>query len=220
MQPPRFVVDDLRGALSRFGVRRDAISNRLREALDARQRRAQIMRDVRQKIALGLLRRGDLGRHVVERVRQRADLGRAANRCALRIIAARDAPCRPADLLQGPGDGARDQRGQQQRRQQRHRRRAHQRREEGVPERFKDLLQRRARHRRSDRHRRTQITSAQDQRLRDKQPLAAVRVEKAPLTDHRPNAAGRGEQDLAFHNPRLAVRRVRTGGIVQHAIVR
>jgi len=100
VQAARLVVDHQGGMLGRLGIGGNALGDGLRKALDAGQRRAQIVRDVRHEIALGLLRGGDARGHLVERFGQRADLLRAADRHPLVEVALGDALRRHAHLLE------------------------------------------------------------------------------------------------------------------------
>ena len=120
-------IDDRRALADRRAVARRAVLNGLREALNAGQRRLQFVRDIRQEIALRLLRAAHLLRHLIEITRQFFELARAFHRHGLIVIARRDFLRGLRHMLHGPhhrsGDedrqDDRDGKGQHQRNQQR-----------------------------------------------------------------------------------------------------
>ena len=76
-EPVGFVRDDLERLLGRFGVGDDALPQRGHVAADRGQRRAQLVGDGHQEVALELLGLREPGRHLAEPVGQMADLAAA-----------------------------------------------------------------------------------------------------------------------------------------------
>ena len=101
----------------------DAVRDRLDVPLDGRQRRAQLVRDAHQEVALVLARLLELARHLLEAQRELAELVGALRGQVHVVVAARDALARLGQLAHRTRDAAaeqqRDERrgghGQQQR---------------------------------------------------------------------------------------------------------
>ena len=87
----------------------DAVRDRLHVALDGGQRRAQLVRDAHQEVALVLARLLELARHVLEAQRELAELVGALRGELHVVVAAGDALARGRQLLHRARDAAAQQ---------------------------------------------------------------------------------------------------------------
>ena len=113
VHPAGLFVDGGGGAL--LDVRRGsgAVDEGLREALDGRERRAQVVRDVGDEVALGLLAGLDVVGHIVEGFGESLDFFRSGDGRAGVQVAVGQSFCRLGDFAQRAGDGAADEEGQE-----------------------------------------------------------------------------------------------------------
>ena len=87
-----------------------AIDDGLRESLDRRERRAQLVRDVGEEGLLAAAGTLDLGGHLIERAAHLRDLARAGERHARAVVAAGESPDAGDEVAQRARDRARQQR--------------------------------------------------------------------------------------------------------------
>src|SRR5437867_7872452 len=92
-----------------------ALNDRLREALDRRERRTQLVRDVGQERLLAAARALDLARHLVERRAHLGDLAWSGERDPRAVIAAGESPDAADQVAERARDGPRQKRGDEDR---------------------------------------------------------------------------------------------------------
>src|SRR5206468_12876211 len=90
-EPARLAVDDLRHVRDSVAARL-ALDDRLREPLDRRERRAQLVRDVGEEGLLAPASALDLARHLIERRAHLGDLAWPGEGNAGAVIAAGESP--------------------------------------------------------------------------------------------------------------------------------
>ena len=88
LQAPGLREHDLERRLALVLAVDDAVGDRLDVALDGGQRRAQLVRDAHQEVALVLARLLELARHLLEAVRELAELVRALRAQVHVVVAA------------------------------------------------------------------------------------------------------------------------------------
>src|SRR3989442_6068 len=107
-------MDDL-GDVGDGVATRLAFDDRLREALDRRERRAQLVRDVGEESLLASAAPLDLARHLVERRAHLGDLTRSRERDPGAIVAASESPNARDKVAERARDRAREERGDENR---------------------------------------------------------------------------------------------------------
>ena len=109
--------DDVERRALELGVVEEPVADRVDVALDRRQRRPQLVRDGHQELPLALLGRGEARRHLVEPLREVADLVAApAGGHAHGVVPGRDLVRGAREREHRPGDLPRQPPGEQARR--------------------------------------------------------------------------------------------------------
>ena len=205
-----------------------AVGDRLDVALDGSQRRAQLVRDAHQEVALVLARLLELARHLLEAVRELAELVRALGAQVHVVVAERDALAGLGQLAHR----ARDAPAEQQRDERRGRQGQQQRRHEAAPLHERRGVDRAHRARDDDRadqrlavaeaggggDRGRAVGKLQVERLRlaflaQKRPVEALlgalrRLAEVDLVDRRGEAAATHEVHVGVRDPAEAGREV------------
>ena len=107
-QPDRLAGDDVEGGELCIAVVEEPVADGVDVALDRGQRRAQLVGDRHEELSFAVLGRGEACSHLVEPMREMADLvASLARRDANRVVAFRDLVGRGRQREHGPGDPAR-----------------------------------------------------------------------------------------------------------------